>query len=59
MQMLQSDIKSTYYAIPQLNLRLEVGYIQRSMRDDYGYQLQSPYIYVGIKTSIHQFYRDF
>jgi hypothetical protein len=58
-QLLQSDIKFTYYAIPQLNLRLELGYIQRSIKDDLGYVLQSPYIYVGIKTSIHQFYRDY
>lgn len=59
MQLLQSDIKFTYYAIPQLNLRLEIGYIQRSMKDDSGYELQSPYIYFGVKTSIHQFYRDY
>ena len=58
-QLLQSDIKFTYYAIPQLNLRLELGYIQRSIKDDLGYELQSPYIYIGIKTSIHQFYRDY
>ena len=59
MRLLQSDIKFTYYAIPQLNLRFELGYMQRSMKDDLGYQLQSPYIYLGIKTSFHQFYRDF
>ena len=56
---MQSDIKFTYYLIPQMNLRLEVGYIQRSMKDDLGYVLQSPYVYLGIKTSIHNFYRDY
>ena len=58
-KLMQSDIKFTYYLIPQMNLRLEVGYIQRSMKDDLGYVLQSPYVYLGIKTSIHQFYRDY
>lgn len=57
--LLQSDIKLTYYIIPQLNFRLEVGYIQRSVSDDMGYKLESPYIYLGIKTSIHNFYRDY
>jgi hypothetical protein len=58
-RLIQSDIKFTYYILPQANLRLEVGYIQRSIKDDLGYELQSPYIYLGIKTSIHNFYRDF
>lgn len=58
-QFMQSDIKLTYYILPQMNLRVEAGYIQRSVKDDLGYELQSPFIYVGIKTSIHNFYRDF
>jgi len=58
MQMLQSDINITYFIIPQLNLRAELGYIQRSVKDDLGYVLQSPYFYFGIKTSIHRFYKD-
>ncbi len=57
--LMQSDIKFTYYAIPKLNLRFEIGYIQRSITDQLGYELQAPYIYLGIKTSLHQFYRDF
>lgn len=57
--LMQSDIKFTYYLIPQLNLRAEIGYIQRSIKDDFNYQFQSPYIYLGLKTSIHNFYRDF
>jgi hypothetical protein len=58
-RLMQSDFKFTYYLIPQLNLRLEMGYIQRSISDDLYYEIQAPYLYVGIKTSIHQFYRDF
>jgi hypothetical protein len=56
---MQSDIKLTYYILPQLNLRAEVGYIQRSTTDNLNNQLQSPYFYFTLKTSIHQFYRDF
>lgn len=59
LKLMQSDIKFTYYVIPQMNLRLELGYIQRSVKDDLGYELQSPYIYLGIKTSLHNFYRDY
>lgn len=58
-KLMQSDIKLTYYLIPQMNLRAELGYIQRSIKDQAGYDLQSPYIYFGIKSSIHNFYRDF
>ncbi|MBS1636076.1 MAG: hypothetical protein JST26_09185 [Bacteroidetes bacterium] len=57
--LMQSDIRFTYYMIPQMNLRLEAGYIQRSEKDQLGYELQSPYFYLGIKTSIWNFYRDF
>jgi hypothetical protein len=59
LKFMQSDVKFTYYIVPQMNLRLELGYIQRSVKDDRGYELQSPYIYLGIKTSIHNFYRDY
>jgi hypothetical protein len=57
--LMQSDIKITYYILPQMNLRVEAGYIQRSVKDDLGYELQSPFIYFGVKTSIHNFYRDY
>lgn len=59
MKLMQSDVKFTYYAIPQMNLRFELGYIQRSVKDELNYELQSPYIYFGIKSSIHNFYRDY
>lgn len=56
---IQSDIKVTYMLIPQMNLRVELGYIQRSVSDSKRYELQNPYIYFGIKTSFWNFYRDF
>lgn len=57
--LLQSDIRFTYYLVPQMNLRFELGYIQRSESDQKGYELQSPYFYIGLKSSIWNFYRDF
>jgi hypothetical protein len=55
----QGEIKFTYFIIPGLNLRLEVGYIQRYEKSDFGYLNQSPYVYLGIKTSMYNFYRDY
>jgi len=48
---LQSNIKFTYYIIPDLNLRIELGYMQRSEKNALKYQLQNPFFYIGIKTS--------
>ncbi len=56
---MQSDLRLTYFLIPQMNLRLELGYIQRSFTDARGYELQNPYIYFGLKTSFWNFYRDY
>ena len=49
----------TYFLVPQMNLRIELGYIQRSQSDERGYELQNPYIYFGLKTSFWNFYRDY
>ncbi len=48
---LQSNFKFTYYIIPDMNLRLELGYTQRSEKNSTGYILQNPFFYVGIKSS--------
>jgi hypothetical protein len=48
---LQSNVKLTYYIIPDMNLRLELGYIQRSEKNSTGYILQNPFFYLGIKSS--------
>jgi hypothetical protein len=56
---LQSSIKLSYYLIPKMNMRLELGYIQRSEKNDLGYVLQNPFFYLGFKTSFWNNYRDF
>ncbi len=56
---LQSNLKFTYFIIPNMNLRLELGYIQRSEKNTIGYQLQNPYIYFGLKSSFWNSYKDF
>ena len=55
---LQSDIKFTYWVIPNINARFELGYIQRSEKSDAGYILEEPYIYFGFRTSFWNMYRD-
>ncbi|MEI6019976.1 MAG: hypothetical protein WCR21_02520 [Bacteroidota bacterium] len=56
---LQSSLKLTYYLVPDMNMRLELGYIQRSEKNSLGYILQNPYFYLGFKTSFWNSYRDF
>jgi hypothetical protein len=56
---MQSDVRITYLLVPQMNLRVELGYIQRSQRNEKGAELQDPYFYFGIKTSFWNFYRDY
>ena len=56
---LQSSLKFTYYLIPDMNMRLELGYMQRSEQNTKGYNLQNPYFYLGFKTSFWNSYRDF
>jgi hypothetical protein len=56
---MQGEIKFTYFIIPGLNLRLELGYIQRHLQNTLGYSKDMPYIYLGIKTSMYNLYRDF
>ncbi len=48
---LQSNFKLTYYVIADMNLRLELGYIQRSETNSLGYNLRNPFFYFGIKSS--------
>jgi len=57
-QILQSDIRLTYWIIPNINARVELGYIQRSEKSNAGYILEDPYIYLGFKTSFWNIYSD-
>jgi hypothetical protein len=57
--LLQGQLKFTYYLIPDMNMRLEIGYIQRSEKNTKGYVLQNPYIFIGFKTSFWNVYNDF
>lgn len=56
---LQGQLRLLYYLVPDMNMRLELGYIQRSEKNDQGYLLQNPFIYIGFKTSFWNVYRDF
>jgi len=55
----QTQIKVTYLLVPKLNMRFELGYIQRSQKNSIGYELQNPYVFFGFKTSFWNTYNDF
>jgi hypothetical protein len=55
----QSELRCTWFIIPDLNLRLELAYIQRAENNKMNYNLQNPYFYLGIKSSIWNSYRDY
>jgi len=57
--MVNGHLKISYFLIPAMNLRLELGYMQRSINMPGIYQLENPYVYVGLKTSFWNVYRDF
>ncbi len=57
--MLQAHLRFTYFVIPAMNLRLELGYIQRSEQIPGIYTLQNPYLYIGLKSGIWNSYRNF
>lgn len=56
---MQGQIKFAYYLIPNLNLRMEIGFIQRAEKNTKGYALQNPFIFIGFKTSLWNKYNDF
>ncbi len=58
-QILQSELKFSWFLIPKLNLRVEISYIQRAEENSQNYKLQNPYFSFGIKSSIWNSYKDF
>lgn len=56
---LQSHLKLAWFIIPELNMRLELSYFQRSEKNSRSYILQNPYVLVAFKTSFWNSYRDF
>jgi hypothetical protein len=55
----QSDFKITYYLKPEMNLRLELGYIQTNLSNALGYVRQAPFFYIALRSNMSNFYRDF
>ncbi len=56
---LQSHLRVSYLLLSRLNLKAELGYIQRSENFTQRYQLQNPYVYFGIRSSFWNVYRDY
>lgn len=57
-RIMQGEFKFTYFIIRGLNLRLEAGVIERYIHSE-NYTNSTPYVYMGIKTSMYNFYRDY
>lgn len=53
------DLKCSYFLIPDMNLRVEAGIMQRVQNNIEKYELQDPYIYFGIKSGFWNTYRDY
>lgn len=53
------DLKCSYFLIPDMNLRVEAGIMQRVQNNIENYELQDPYIYFGIKSGFWNTYRDY
>jgi hypothetical protein len=56
---LQSHVRISYLLLPKSNLRVELGYIQRSVKSSLNYQLENPYVYISVKTGLWNRYRDY
>jgi hypothetical protein len=56
---MQGELKFTYFILRGLNMRLEAGVIQRYLQNDRGYLNEAPFVYLGLKTSMYNFYRDY
>lgn len=57
-EIIQLDGKISYYVIPKINLRLECGLILTQLKNAMGYNKNYPYLYLGLRSSLHNFYRD-
>ncbi len=55
---MHAEIKFNYCLIPDLNLRLEAGCIQRVYKNENGFDRRTPFIYLSLKTDFYNFYRD-
>jgi hypothetical protein len=54
-----AQLKFTLHLVPALNLRAELGLIQRAEKNEMGYILQNPYYFLALRSSFWNSYRDF
>lgn len=53
------EARLDYYLIPRLNLKIQLGFIQRILHDERGNKWESPFVYGGLSTNLFNFYRDY
>lgn len=56
---IQAEAKLTYYLIPEMNLRAEAGCIYTQIQNGINGKQKFPFVYFAIRSSLHNFYRDF
>jgi hypothetical protein len=55
---MHAEIKFNYCLVPDLNLRIEAGMIQRVLKNENGFDRRTPFFFLGLKTDLYNFYRD-
>ena len=56
---IQAELKYSFYLIADWNLRFEAGFVQRMYQNTKGFDKQTPFVYIGIKTNLYNIYRDY
>ena len=57
--LIQGELKLTYYVFPKINMRVELGFIQRSFQNELGFIRETPFVYFGLRTGLFNRYRDY
>jgi hypothetical protein len=56
---LQAEAKITYYLLPRQSLRAEMGCILTQFQNTVNGKQKFPFVYLAIRSTLHNFYRDF
>ncbi len=56
---MQAEAKIAYYLVPEINLRVEAGCIYTQLQNEINGKQKFPFVYFAIRSSMHNFYRDF
>lgn len=57
--LIQNQFRIAWHLFPALGAKLEGGYVLRTEKNENGYKLVAPYLYVSFKTALFSDSRDF